>query len=85
MPDVAKIDNRKRTRSSALRCGAAARRRPAGGRRLRPPVMRVDGGQGLVCNLGRRRGAARLFYRLLPDGKIALDPVRNHEAIGQCG
>lgn len=50
-----------------------------------PQAVRADGGKGLMCNLGHGRGAARLFYWLLPDGKIEFDSVRNHEAIGQRG
>lgn len=50
-----------------------------------PQAVRADGGRGLMCNLGYGRGAARLFYWLLPDGKIEFDSVRNHEAIGQRG
>jgi hypothetical protein len=48
-----------------------------------PQAVRVDGGKGLMCNLGHGRGAARLFYWALPGGNIEFDSVRNHEAIGQ--
>jgi hypothetical protein len=48
-----------------------------------PQAVREDGAKAWMCNLGHGRGAARLFYWLLPDGLIEFDSVRNHEAIGR--
>ncbi len=48
-----------------------------------PQAVREDGAKAWMCNLGHGRGAARLFYWLLPDGVIEFDSVRNHEAIGR--
>jgi hypothetical protein len=36
-----------------------------------------------MCNLGHGRGAARLFYWMLPDGNIEFEAVRNHDAIAR--
>jgi hypothetical protein len=46
-----------------------------------PQAVRADGGKALMCNLGYGRGAARLFYWVLPDGMIEFEAVRNHDAI----
>jgi hypothetical protein len=48
-----------------------------------PQAMRADGGKALMCNLGHGRGAARLFYWVLPDGNIEFEAVRNHDAIAR--
>jgi hypothetical protein len=48
-----------------------------------PQAVREDGAKAWMCNLGHGRGAARLFYWLLPDSSIEFDAVRNHEAIGR--
>ncbi len=48
-----------------------------------PQAVREDGAKGWMCNLGHGRGAARLFYWLLPDGAIEFDSVRNHQAISR--
>ena len=48
-----------------------------------PQAVREDRAKAWMCNLGHGRGAARLFYWLLPDGVIEFDSVRNHEAIGR--
>ena len=48
-----------------------------------PQAVRENGAKAWMCNLGRSRGAARLFYWLLPDGVIEFDSVRNHQAISR--
>ena len=48
-----------------------------------PQAVRADGGKALMCNLGHGRGAARLFYWVLPDGNIEFEAVRNHDAIAR--
>lgn len=45
-------------------------------------VSRVNS-KRLMCNLGHGRGAARLFYWMLPDGNIEFEAVRNHDAIAR--
>ena len=48
-----------------------------------PQAVRADGAKGCMCNLGHGRGAARLFYWVLPNGTIEFDSVRNHDAIAR--